>query len=414
MSNFDVSMDSQGVNRQDLRVLQATYFLPTPTRNEIARFTGRSPVSVTETLNRLLGEGLVERSGKTQSGSGRPSVTYRLGEKLGYSVGISVDAAGFSLVALDARHQILKELDRTLSLSTDPASHLDDILEQISTELRVFLASAGLRDRRTLAIGIAPPGIVDTEKGIWLHGLQVSGITHVALRDTLEKMFGATVVVEDAARCLAYMEASRRPPEKARDLVYLYLGTGVGAGIMIGQEPYHGSHGMAGEVGHLVVEEEGARCSCGNIGCLETVVSRSSILNRFQARLSEGVISSLQKHRHDHGLTLEVIRDAATAGDRLAQSTLFELGTLLGDAVSKIIKLYNPRTLVIGGPVGVLGEHLREPMWIKVRQKVIPEMLVDLAMEIAPSQPREEAVGAAYLAERRFWKDANEESIREE
>jgi len=414
MLKFDVSMDSQSVNRRDFKVLQATYFLPTPTRNEIARFTGRSPVSVTETLNRLLGKALVERSGKTQSGSGRPSATYRLGEKMGYSVGISVDATGFRLVALDARHQVLQELDRALSLSTDPSSHLDDILEQISTDLRGFLASGGLRDRRTLAIGIAPPGIVDTEKGIWLHGLQVSGITHVALGETLEKLFGVTVVVEDAARCLAYLEASRRTPEKARDLVYLYLGTGVGAGIMIGQEPYHGSHGMAGEVGHLVVEEEGARCSCGNIGCLETVISRSSILHRFQRRLSEGVISSLQKHRDDHSLTLEVIRDAATAGDRLAQSTLFELGTLLGDAVSKIIKLYNPRTLVIGGPVGVLGEHLREPMWIKVRQKVIPEMLVDLAMEIAPSQPREEAVGAAYLAERRFWKDANTESIREE
>jgi N-acetylglucosamine repressor len=414
MSKIDVSMDQQSINRRDFRVLQAIYFLPTSTRGEIARYIGRSPVSVTETLNRLLGRGLVEKSGKTRSGSGRPSATYRLGDATGYSVGISVDATGFRLAALDARHQVLQELDRTLSLSADPVLHLDDILEQISTDLRDFLATAGLRDRRTLAIGIAPPGIVDTEKGIWLHGLQVSGITHVALGEKLEKMFGVTVVVEDAARCLAYMEASRRAPEKARDLVYLYLGAGVGAGIIIGQEPYHGSHGMAGEVGHLVVEEEGARCSCGNIGCLETVVSSSSILQRFQRRLSEGVISSLQKHRGDHLLTLEVIRDAAAAGDRLAQSTLFELGTLLGDAVSKIIKLYNPRTLIIGGPVAVLGEHLREAMWITVRRKVIPEMLVDLAMEIAPSPPRGEAVGAAYLAERRFWKDANEQRIREE
>ncbi len=168
---------------------------------------------------------------------------------------------------------------------------------------------------------------------------------------------------------------------------------------------------MAGEVGHLVVEEEGARCSCGNIGCLETVVSSGSILQRFRRRLSEGVISSLQNHRDDNGLTLEVIRDAAAAGDRLASSTLFELGTMLGDAVSKIIKLYNPRTLLVGGPVAVLGEYFREPMWISVRQKVIPEMLVDLAVEITPSTPREEAIGAALLAERRFWKNANEKSI---
>jgi predicted NBD/HSP70 family sugar kinase len=406
-------MDSKNSSKRDFRLLQAVYFLPTPTRNEIARFTARSPVSVTETLTRLLAKGFIERAGKTQSRSGRPSVTYRLGDKTGYAVGISVDAAGFRLVALNARHEVLHELEQELSLSADPASHLDDILRQISGCLRSFLTSSALRDRRTLAIGIAPPGMVDTEKGIWLHGLQVSGITHVALGETMQKMFGATVVVEDAARCLAYLEASRRPREKARDLVYLYLGTGVGAGIMIGDDPYHGSHGMAGEVGHLVVEEEGARCTCGNIGCLETVVSSASILQRFRKRLSEGVISSLQKYRDGHGLSLEVIRAAAAAGDRLAQSTLFELGALLGDAVSKIIKLYNPRTLVIGGPVGVLGEHLRESMWIRVRQKVIPEMLVDLAMEIAPSLPREEAVGAAYLAERRFWKDADEQSLRD-
>ena len=407
-------MDSKNSARRDFRILQAAYFLPTPTRNEIARYTGRSPVSVTETLTRLLAKGYVEKAGKTQSRSGRPSITYRLGERTGYTAGISVDAAGFRFVALNARHEVIQDLQQDLSLSADPSSHLDEILEQISAGLRAFLSSTGLRDRRTLAIGIAPPGMVDTEKGIWLHGLQVSGIAHVALGDTLQKMFGVTVVVEDAARCLAYQEAARRPGGTARDLVYLYLGQGVGAGIMIGDDPYHGSHGMAGEVGHLVVEEEGARCTCGNIGCLETVVSSSSILQRFRSRLSEGVISSLQAYREGNGLSLEVIRDAAFAGDRLAQSTLFELGTLLGDAVSKIIKLYNPRTLVIGGPVGVLGEHLREPMWIKVRQKVIPEMLVDLAMEIAPSLPRDEAVGAAYLAERRFWKDADEHSIREE
>ena len=407
-------MDSKNSSRRDFRVLQAIYFLPTATRNEIARYTGRSPVSVTETLNRLIGRGLAERSGKIQSRSGRPSAIYRLGEKTGYSVGVSVEAAGFRVIAVDAGHKPLKVLDRSLSLSADPSSHLDEILRQISAEVGNFLLSTELRDHRALAIGIAPPGMVDTEKGIWLHGLQVSGITHVDLGSALEKMFGVTVVVEDASRCLAFVEAGRRPPEESRDLVYLYLGPGVGAGIMIGNEPYHGSHGMAGEVGHLVVEDEGARCTCGNIGCLETVVSSSSILQRFRRRLSEGVISSLQKHRDGNGLTLEVIRDAAAAGDRLATSTLFELGTLLGDAVSKIIKLYNPRTLLIGGPVGVLGEQLRESMWLKIRQKVIPEMLVDLTMEIAPTQPGDEAFGAACLAERCFWKEASERSIREE
>jgi N-acetylglucosamine repressor len=404
-------MDQRNSLRRDFRVLQAIYFLPTPTRNEIARFTGRSPVSVTETLNRLLARGLAEKAGKTRSRSGRPSATYQLGEKTGCSVGVSINAAGFRLVALDSRHAVVQEVEKALTLSTNPSSHLEEIMEQVTAQMRRLLAGMELKNQRTLAIGIAPPGMVDTERGVWLHGLQVSGIAHVGLGATLEKMFSAPVVVEDAARCLAFVQAAQRPREQARDLVYLYLGAGVGAGIIIDGEPYHGSHGMAGEVGHLVVEEEGARCTCGNIGCLETVISGASILQRFRRRLAEGVISSLQKHRDGNGLTLEVIRDAATAGDRLAGSTLFELGSLLGDAVSKIIKLYNPRTLILGGPVALLGDHLREPMWLKVRQKVIPEMLVDLSVELAPSQPRDEAIGAACLAERRFWKEGDERSL---
>jgi predicted NBD/HSP70 family sugar kinase len=220
-------------------------------------------------------------------------------------------------------------------------------------------------------------------------------------------MFGLPVVVEDMARCLAYLEASRRWPGGSSHLVFLCLDAGVGTGIIIGDEPYPGAHGLAGEAGHLVVDEEGERCPCGNVGCLETVVSESSILRRFRQRLEEGVISSLQRFRGDDAgpLTLEAIAEAASSGDRLARSTLFEIGTFLGDACGKIIKLYNPRTLVIGGSVAVLGEFLQEPIWITIHQKVIPEMLEDFTLDISRSRPDDQALGAALLAERRFWKD---------
>ena len=237
MISFFITMDLKNGYRRNFKILRAIFFLQAATRNEIARFTSRSSASVTEPLNQLLRKGLVERSGKVQKGNGRPSAIYRLGEQAGHSVGISFDATKFHLVEVDAQHRVLRELERNLSLSADPSSHLNDILAQISTELRGFLASAELRGQRTLAIGIAPPGMVDTEKGIWLHGLQVSGITHVALGDMIEKMFGVTVLVEDVARCLAYLQASSRPVEKAGDLVYLYLGTGVGPESCSGKNP---------------------------------------------------------------------------------------------------------------------------------------------------------------------------------
>ena len=213
--------------------------------------------------------------------------------------------------------------------------------------------------------------------------------------------------MEHPARCLAFLTAERRWPQGAADLVYLFLGSGVGTAVIIGDEPYLGSRGLAGEVGHLVVEAEGERCTCGNVGCLETVVSRPSILRRFQRRLSEGVISSLQYFAEKGvALTLEAIREAALSGDRLARSTLYEIGTFLGDACCKIVTLFNPGALVIGGPAATFGEFLREPIWTTIRRKVIPEILEGLTLEVVTSEPRDEAMGAALLAERRFWKTA--------
>jgi len=391
---------------KESKVLRSVYFLRKPTRSDIVRSTGISPVSVTAILRRLIERGLVEKSGKLQTRSGRPSARYKLHSSIGHTVGISVTTSGFQIAAVDADNQVISTREHTLELSTSPVGHVDDIVRQISDGLKAFSELPDLAGRTALSIGVSLPGMVDTERGVWLHGLQVSGITHIPLQKIVEGLSGLPVVVEDMARCLAFLEAERRWPEGAEHLVLLCLDAGVGTGIIINGEPYPGVHGLAGEAGHLVVDEGGGRCPCGNIGCLETVVSQPSILRRFKQRLSEGVISSLQRYRTVDGppLTLEAIRDAAAAGDRLARSTLFEVGTLLGDACSKIIKLYNPRTLVIGGSVALLGEFLKEPVWIKIRQKVIPEMLEDFSLEISPSSPGDQALGAAILAARRFWK----------
>jgi predicted NBD/HSP70 family sugar kinase len=393
---------------KEIRVLRSIFFLKSPTRGEIAVHTGISPVSITALLNKLLQHGLVEQAGKTQNRSGRPSAIYRLTSDVGYSLGVSVDTASFRIAAVDPIRTVLWEGEFSLSLSSDPADHFNDITRQISTELKKAMSSHSLLDRRPLAIGLSMPGMVDTERGIWLQGLRVSGIAHIPLRTIMERAFGVPVVVEHPARCLASLTAERERAQRSGDLVYLFLGSGVGAAIMIGDEPYLGSRGLAGEVGHLVVEAEGERCACGNVGCLETVVSRPSILRRFQRRLSEGVISSLQYFTgKGAALTLEAIREAALSGDRLARSTLYEIGTFLGDACCKIVTFYNPRSLVIGGPAATFGEFLREPIWTTVRRKVIPELLEGLALDVAMFDPRDEAMGAALLAERRFWKTAS-------
>lgn len=383
-------------------LLQALHFLDSPTRNEIARYTGLSAVSVTSLLNDLLAAGAIRRVGKTSSRGGRPSALYKVSPHFGFTIGVSVETSSFRIVAVDSSTAVLEERQYTLALSSRAEDHLPEIVRQVSLELEKMLRADTLAGRRLLALGIAPPGMVDTAKGVWLHGLRVSGIAHIDLRDLLERTFGVPVIAEDPARCLAWRERARAGGRAAEPLVLLYLSDGVGAGIVVDGGMYRGANGLAGEIGHLHVADDGDRCPCGNVGCLEMVVSEPSILRRFRRRLGEGVISVLQRHAPD-SLDLPRILEAARADDRLARSTLYDLGLVLGDACANLVELYNPRTLLLGGPVSVLWEFFRDPVQLRVRQRVIPEMLVDLRIDAAAYEPRDEALGAAMIAERFFW-----------
>ncbi|MCX7037548.1 MAG: ROK family transcriptional regulator [Spirochaetes bacterium] len=399
------------LSSKEVLLLQALHFLDSPTRNEIARYTGLSAVSVTSLLNALLEAGAIQKVGKAISRGGRPSVLYKVSPDFGFTVGISVESSAFRVVAIDSGMEILEERQYALALSSQPQDHLTEIVRKVSTELERLLTADSLAERRLLALGIAPPGMVDTAKGMWLHGMRVSGIAHIDLRDLLGRTFSVPVVAEDPARCIAWHERARAGGSAAEPMVLLYLGDGVGAGILIDGGLYRGANGLAGEIGHLHVAEDGDRCPCGNVGCLEMIVSEPSILRRFHRRLGEGVISALQRFAVE-GLDLARILEAAGADDRLARSTLYDLGLVVGDACATLVELYNPRTLLVGGPVSALWEFLREPVSLRVKQRVIPEMLGDLRIDRAPYAPHDEAMGAAMIAERHFWERLDPSAAR--
>jgi predicted NBD/HSP70 family sugar kinase len=404
------------ISKREIGVLQAIHILEAPTRSGIAEAAKISPASVSALLDKLQDRGFVQQAGKEKGPAGRPSAIYALAPALGYTIGIFIETTSCQLVAIDAAGRRLAARSRALALSTKPGEHAGEIVETISHEVRALLAGPALRNMRLLSVGVAPPGMVDTARGVWLHGLRLSGIEHLDLRAVLERALCRTVLVEDSARCLAHLAVTRLGREQAGDLLLLYLGSGVGAGLVLGGDLFRGSCGLAGELGHIVVEERGERCGCGNAGCLETVASVGAVLRRFSRRLEEGVISSLQRFNGEdaEALTLDDIGEAAAREDRLACSTLAEIGAFLGEACGKSIMLFNPRTLCIAGPVAILGEFLREALWTKLRQHVIPEMLEGLRLEMMPGEPGDEARGAALLAARRFWQRLSREAAEGE
>lgn len=387
------------LSRDEIRAARAIFSLQHPTRSSIARQTRSSLVKISSILGELEKKEYIEKVGKTKTTGGRPAYIFQLKPTIGVSIGVSIAPDCFEILGIDGSKSAGIEERHPLALPADPEKHVDSIVEQVASVLKKKIARQP-DGQPVVSIGIALPGMVDSRRGIWLLGLQVTGITHINLAGMFEEQLQVPVYIEDVSRTLTVLEMYRNRGKRIRDFVLVYIGLGLGTGIVINGRIYRGFHGLAGEIGHIEHADNTYRCSCNSVGCLETVVSTAGILRVFQDRLKEGVRSSLQKTTIENGpgLSLEEILAAADGGDRVAQSTLGEIGVFLGDACATLIKLFNPQALIISGPGSIFKEYFRDPLQQVIQQRVLPEMLEDYQTVFADYRANHEARGAALLA----------------
>ncbi len=387
------------LSRDEIRAVWAIFSQQHPTRSSIARQIRLSLVKISSILKELEKKEYIEKVGKTKTTGGRPAYIFQLKPIIGISLGVSVAPDCFEIVEIDGSKSVRIEERHPLALPADPEKHVDSIVQQVASVLKKKIARQP-DTQPVVSIGIALPGMVDSRRGIWLLGLQVTGITHINFAGILEEQLQVPVFIEDVSRTLTVLEMYRNRGKRIKNFVLVYIGLGLGTGIVINRRIYRGFHGLAGEIGHVEHANNTYRCSCNSVGCLETVVSTTGILRVFQDRLKEGVRSSLQKTTVENrpGLSLVEILAAAEGGDRVAQSTLGEIGIFLGDACATLIKLFNPQRLIITGPGSIFKEYFREPVQQVIQQRVLPEMLEDYQTVFSDYRANHEAWGAALLA----------------
>lgn len=387
------------LSRDEIRAVRAIFSQQHPTRSSIARQIRLSLVKISSILKELEKKEYIEKVGKTKTTGGRPAYIFQLKPIIGISLGVSVAPDCFEIVEIDGSKSVRIEERHPLALPADPEKHVDSIVQQVASVLKKKIARQP-DTQPVVSIGIALPGMVDSRRGIWLLGLQVTGITHINFAGILEEQLQVPVFIEDVSRTLTVLEMYRNRGKRIKNFVLVYIGLGLGTGIVINRRIYRGFHGLAGEIGHVEHANNTYRCSCNSVGCLETVVSTTGILRVFQDRLKEGVRSSLQKTTVENrpGLSLVEILAAAEGGDRVAQSTLGEIGIFLGDACATLIKLFNPQRLIITGPGSIFKEYFREPVQQVIQQRVLPEMLEDYQTVFSDYRANHEAWGVALLA----------------
>lgn len=222
-------------------------------------------------------------------------------------------------------------------------------------------------------VGVGCPGPVDRGAGIVLETPNL-GWQDVPLLDLVAEATGLPVTLDNDANCAAYGEWWQGAGRGAERLIGLTLGTGIGGGIVLGGEIYHGASDAAGEVGHMSVHFEGRLCACGSRGCVEAYASGPGIAARAVEGLEGAADSSLAMiERNGSGrLTARLVFEAAAAGDGYAAEILTETARILAVAVANLINLFNPEVIVIAGGVTAAGEHLFGPLRDEVRRRAFP------------------------------------------
>jgi glucokinase len=219
-------------------------------------------------------------------------------------------------------------------------------------------------DGRPLAgLGIAIAGPVDIETGTLYEPPNLPGLDGVSLKNLWEPMFGHRIWVGNDANLAALGEyrygAGRdaiQSGQAVRTLVYITVSTGIGAGVVSQDQMFLGAHGLAAEIGHMVIDRSarGAECRCGNNGCLESLASGTAISRIAGVRLNEpdSVISSLSLEQTNM-VTSETVFRAASQGDAFAKSILTDIAAGLSVGLTNILHIFNPDLIVLGGGVTI-------------------------------------------------------------
>lgn len=244
-----------------------------------------------------------------------------------------------------------------------PSDSRPEIVVKVLHDLAMGLVEANGRQWADVtAIGVGVPGLVDSRTGIVRACVNLKGWKDVALRGLLWKEMGKPVVVDNDANAAAFGEYSvaLRYNTGLKHLALVTLGTGVGSGIVLNRRVFHGGGGLAGEVGHMIVEPNGLPCGCGQRGCLEQYASATALLRQANEYMAAGKVTALAKYAANGPLTTEQIFESAQRGDQLAKRLVAELADYLGIACINLCRIIDLQAIVIGGGVAGAGDFLLE------------------------------------------------------
>ena len=221
-----------------------------------------------------------------------------------------------------------------------------------------------------LGVGVGAPGPLDTKRGIVLLTPNL-GWVNMPLRQLIHDRLGLPAALDNDANCAVLGEWWVGAARGARHAIGITIGTGIGGGLIVDGQLYHGASDVAGEIGHTTIDIEGRRCKCGNYGCLEAYASGPAIALRAVEEIEAGAESRLRALVGGdlRKVTAQTVYQAAADGDELALEVVNDTAKFLGVGIANLLNIFNPEVVVVCGGVTLAGDQLFVPLRREVARR---------------------------------------------
>ncbi|WP_436739462.1 ROK family transcriptional regulator [Streptomyces sp. BBFR102] len=361
------------------RVVRAVRLSGSLTQAEIARTTGLSAATVSNIVRELKEGGTVEVT--PTSAGGRRARSVSLSGDAGIVIGVDFGHTHLRVAVGNLAHQILAEEAEPLDVDASAEQGFD------RAELLVgrLLDATGVDRAKVAGVGLGVPGPIDVASGMLGSTSILPGWSGTQPALALGERLGVPVAVDNDANLGALGELVWGSGRGVRDLAYIKVAGGVGAGLVIDGQIYRGPGGTAGEIGHITLDESGPVCRCGNRGCLETFTAARYVL-------------PLLEPTHGAGLTMEKVVGLAKEGDPGCRRVVADVGRHVGSGVASLCNLLNPSRVVLGGDLAEAGELVLGPIRTSVGRYAIPSAARQVELVPGSLGGRAEVLGALALA----------------
>lgn len=315
-------------------------------RSEIAKKNKISSTTVTAAVKKLIKQGLVYEEGVGKSSGGRKPILIKFSSDSKFIVAVAITNSYIKIAETNLEAKIKRQEIYSVNKLTG-GEFIDYLLGSISKFLKVYSKSDF---KKCVGISITSPGIISVDKAV-IHENTKLKLKNIPLKAIVEKKFKLKVWLENDTNAIVLAEKRFGKYKNLKNLVYITIGDGVGAGIIVNGHIFRGHSGGTGEFGHTSIDMNGVICDCGNRGCLENYINWSAVYSKILASVENGrdtIMMELSKGDIKK-VTPYIFREALDKNDKLAKEIMAGTAEYLGAGIVNLVNMLNPDVIILGG-----------------------------------------------------------------